>query len=94
MKARLYLDVKFGGRATDAESITTAMDNVIKCGMSALDDCWGEYGGVPQVGEVFVLDTEAALMHANDIDKLINSFDLRESLGPIRDFLRNVAGRK
>jgi hypothetical protein len=60
MKARLYFDVEFDGRKTDGESIASAMDNVVKCGMSALDDCWDEYGGKPQVGKCFVLDTAQA----------------------------------
>jgi hypothetical protein len=45
MKTRLYIDVKFNGRKTDGEGIATAFDNVVKTGMSALDDCWDEYGG-------------------------------------------------
>lgn len=45
MKARVYLDVEFNGRKTDAESVAAAMDNVVKAGMSALGDCWDEYGG-------------------------------------------------
>ena len=36
------------------------MDNMVRTGMSALGDCWDEYGGEPKVGEVFVLDTEQA----------------------------------
>jgi hypothetical protein len=64
MKARLFFDVKFNGRKTDAESIAAALDNVVKCGMSALGDCWDEYGGQPKVGEFFVLDAKAAARHA------------------------------
>jgi hypothetical protein len=60
MKARLYFDVKFNGRKTDSESIAGAMDNVVKCGMSALSDCWDEYGGEPKVGQFLVLDTAQA----------------------------------
>ena len=65
MKARFYFDVEFkASRETDAEGIASAMDNVVKCGMSALGDCWSDYGGEPKVGEVFVLNTEATTGHA------------------------------
>jgi hypothetical protein len=57
MKARLYLDVKFNGRKTDAEGIASALDNVVNTGMSALGDCWDEYGGAPKVGQFLVADT-------------------------------------
>ena len=60
MKARLYLDVKFDGRKTDAEGVAAALDNVVKCGMAALDDAWDEYGGAPKVGEMLVLNTAQA----------------------------------
>jgi hypothetical protein len=96
MKARLYLDVKFGKRATDAESIASALDNVMDVGMSSLSDCWKEYGGVPQVGKFFVLDSEQAIRHADDLDNLIDGQDdeLGKSLAPVRDFLRKVAEKK
>jgi hypothetical protein len=99
MKARLYLDVKFGKRATDAESIASALDNVMDVGMSSLDDCWSEYGGKPQVGKFFVLDTGKALDLANDVESVMNvaendpgSARPSEWLAPVRDFLRKVAG--
>ena len=57
MKARFYLDVEFNGRKTDAESIAAAMDRTVETGMSALGDCWDEYGGTPKVGQFLVLDT-------------------------------------
>jgi hypothetical protein len=71
MKARLYLDVEFNGRKTDAESIAAAMDNVVKAGMSALGGCWDEYGGVPKVGQFLVLDTAQAAEHAEALGTLI-----------------------
>lgn len=94
MRARLYLDVRFGKRATDAESLATAMDNVVRTGMSALGDCWGEYGGEPKVGKFFVLDTGRAADLAGELDAIIDGQDdeLGESLKPVRDFLRHVAG--
>ena len=101
MKARLYLDIRFGGRATDAESIASALDNVMDVGMAALDDCWGEYGGKPEVGKFLVLDTERAIDLANDVESVMHvaEGDPRnarpsEWLAPVRDFLRQVAGRK
>ena len=96
MKARLYLDVKFGKRATDAESIASALDNVMDVGMSSLSDCWKEYGGVPQVGKFYVLNSEEAFRHAHDLDALMDGQDgeLGESLAPVRDFLRKIAGKK
>ncbi len=60
MKARLFLDVEFNGRKTDAEGIAAALDRVMETGMSALGDCWDEYGGVPKVGQFLVLDTKQA----------------------------------
>jgi hypothetical protein len=96
MKARLYVDIKFSKRATDAEGLAVALDNVMDVGMSALGDSWGEYGGAPQVGKFFVLDSEQAIRHADDLDKLIDGQDdeLGKSLAPVRDFLRKVAEKK
>ena len=54
MKARVCLDVQFDGRRTDGESIASAM---VKTGMSALGDCWDEFGGEPKVGEFLAADT-------------------------------------
>ena len=92
MNAKLVLPIKFSKRATDAEGLASAMDNVVKCGMSALSDCWNEYGGEPKVGEFTVLDTEAAAEYANALDALIdgqNDDGLGEVLVPVRDFLRS-----
>jgi hypothetical protein len=97
MKARLYLDVEFDGRKTDAESIASAMDNVVKTGMSALGDCWDEYGGEPKVGQFLVLDKVQAAQHAEALDILIDGKEedeLGQSLGPVRDFLLQVAGKR
>jgi hypothetical protein len=96
MKARLYLDVEFNGRKMDAESIATALDRLIETVMSALSDGWEEYGGEPKVGKCFVLDTQQAVEHAEEFDRLIDGQDdeLGESLKPIRDFLRQVAGKR
>jgi hypothetical protein len=93
MKARLYFDVEFDGRKTDAESPATAMDNVVKCGMSALGDCWDEYGGGPRVSGVMVLDTDKAVELADQLDLFMDGQDdeLGEFLKPVRDFLRQVA---
>jgi hypothetical protein len=57
MKTRLCIDVEFNGGKTDGEAIATALDNVVNTGMSALGDCWDEYGGTPKVGQFLVLDT-------------------------------------
>ncbi|MGO8751852.1 MAG: hypothetical protein ACLQNE_38410 [Thermoguttaceae bacterium] len=96
MKARLYIDIQFGKRATDAESMATALDNVLDTGMVQLSDCWDEYGGKPKVGKFFVLDTEQALGFAEELDRLVHGWDddLGKSLAPIRDFLRQVAGKR
>lgn len=96
MKARLYIDIQFGKRATDAESMATALDNVLDTGMVQLSDCWDEYGGKPKVGKFFVLDTEQALGFAEEVDRLVHGWDddLGKSLAPIRDFLRQVAGKR
>jgi hypothetical protein len=101
MKARLYLDIKFGARATDAESLASALDNVMDVGMAALDDCWQDYGGKPKVGKFFVLDTGKALDLANDVESVMHVAENdpgnarpSEWLAPVRDFLRKVAGRK
>jgi len=96
MKARLYIDIKFSKRATDAESLATALDNVMDVGMSALDDCWGDYGGKPTIGKFLVLDTAQAAEHAEELDRLMDGQEdeLALSLAPIRDFLRQVAGLK
>jgi hypothetical protein len=89
MKIRLYIDVEFNGRKTDGEAIATALDNVVKTGMSALGDCWDEYGGKLKVGQFLVLDTERAVEHANSLDELIDNQDeeLGHVLAPIREFL-------
>jgi hypothetical protein len=94
VKARLYIDVKFGRRATDAESMAAALDNVIDVGMSALHDCWDDYGGKPSIGKFLVLATAQAAEHAQALDMLIDGEDdeLGEMLKPVRDFLRQVAG--
>ena len=84
MKARLYIDVKFGGRATDAESIASALDNVMDVGMAALDDCWADYGGKPQVGKFLVLDTERANDLADDVESVINVAERDRSTPPGR----------
>ena len=97
MNARLYIDVEFNGRKTDCESIASAMDNVIKTGMSALGDCWDEYGGEPKVGQFLVLDTLSAQQYAESLQGLFDGEeedDLGEFLEPIRDFLRQVAGKR
>jgi hypothetical protein len=96
MKARLLIEVKFSKRATDAESMAADMDNVIDVGMSAMGDCWDDYGGKPSIGKFLVLDTAAAAEHAQALDMLVDGEDdeLGEMLKPVRDFLRQVAGRK
>jgi len=96
MKARLYVDVEFNGRKTDAESIATAMDKVVANGLAVLLGCWEEYGGEPKVGQFLVLDTKSAAEHTQAIDSLIDGQEdeLGESLAPVRDFLRQVAGKK
>ena len=95
MKARLYLDIKFSKRATDAEGIASALDNVLDVGMAALDDCSQEYSGKPQVGKFFVLDTERANDLANDVESVMTVAERDpknarpgEWLAPVRDFLR------
>ena len=78
MKARLYIDIQFGKRATDAESMATALDNVLDTGMVQLSDCWDEYGGKPKVGKFFVLDTEQALGFAEgSSDRLVHGMGRR-----------------
>ena len=97
MKARFYFDVEFkASRKTDAEGIASALDNVVRSGMTVLGDCWSDFGGTPRIGEVFVLDTKAAAEHADNLDRLIGGRDdeLGKSLVPIRNFLRQVAGKK
>jgi len=97
MKARLCFDVEFNGRKTDAESIASAMDNVVKTGMTVLGDCWEECGGKPKVGECFVLDTRQAAEHAKALDLLVEGREddeLGEMLAPVRNFLHQVAGKK
>jgi hypothetical protein len=96
MKARLFIDIQFSKRATDAESMATALDNVMDVGMAHLSDCWGEYGGKPIVGRFFLLGTAQAVEHANALDMLIDGEDdeLGEMLKPVRDFLRQVAGKE
>ena len=56
---------------------------------------WEPYGGEPKVGEFFVLDTDAAIQHADELDSLIDGQEdeLGEVLAPVRDFLRQVAGK-
>jgi len=95
MKARFYIDVEFDGRETDAESMASAMDNVVKCGMTVVGDCWEEYGGKPKVGECSVLDTRHAAEHAGILELLVDARkdDLGEMLVSIRDFLKEVAGK-
>jgi hypothetical protein len=96
MKARLYFDVEFNGRKTDGESIATALDRVVETGMSALGECWDEYGGKPKVGEFLVLNIKQAAEHAEALDMLIDGKEdeLGASLAPVRDFLRQLAGKK
>lgn len=106
MKARFYFDMSFSERATDPEGLASAMDNVIKCGMSALSDSWDEYGGVPKVGEVFVLDTNQAMEHAGTVSRAIVEYtdaneqlndeggELGKMLAPVAEFLRQIAGKK
>ena len=97
MKVRFYLDVEFKvSRRTDAEGIASALDNVVRSGMTVLGDCWSDFGGKPKIGEVFVLNTKAAAEHADNLDRLIDgrNDELGESLVLIRNFLRQVAGKK
>ena len=96
MKARLYIDIKFSKRATDAQSMATALDNVMDTGMAQLSDCWGDYGGKPKVGKFLVLDTAQSQEHADALDQLMDGQEdeLGEMLKPVRDFLRHVAGKK
>jgi len=97
MKARFYFDVEFkASRKTDAEGIASALDNVVRSGMTVVGDSWNDFGGKPKIGEVFVLDTKAAAEHADNLDRLIDGWcgELGESLAPVRDFLRQVAGKK
>jgi hypothetical protein len=94
MKTRLYFDVEFNGRKTDAEAMAAAMDRVVETGMSALGDCWKEYGGTPKVGQCFVLDAVQAAEHAKALDLLIDGREddeLGEMLAPVRDFLKTLA---
>ena len=97
MKVRFYLDVEFkASRRTDAEGIASALDNVVRSGMTVLSDCWSDFGGKPKIGEFFVLNTKAAAEHADNLDRLIDgrNDELGESLVLIRNFLRQVAGKK
>ena len=96
MKATLVLDIHFSKRATDADSLAAALDNVLDVGMSALDDCWGDYGGKPSIGKFRVLDMAQAAEHAQALDTLIDGEDdeLGKMLAPVRDFLRQVAGKE
>jgi hypothetical protein len=95
MKARLYLDVEFDESKTDAESVAVALDKVVANGLAVLLGCWEEYGGEPKVGQFLVLDTDAAIRHADELDSLIDGQEdeLGASLAPVRDFLRQVAGK-
>jgi hypothetical protein len=95
MKARFYVDVEFDGHKTDAESVATAMDKTVANGLAVLLGCWEEYGGEPKVGRFLVLDTDAAIQHADELDSLIDGQEdeLGTSLAPVRDFLRQVAGK-
>ena len=105
MKARFYLDVEFKGRNW-TEGMASALDNVVRNGMTALGDCWGEYGGKPKIGEVFILDTKQAEEHADTLHQVIAEYtdpddqlngvssELGKSLAPIRDFLRQIAGKQ
>lgn len=93
MKARFFVDVHFAGRATDPNSIATALDHVKSCGMVQLAGTWKDLGGEPKVGEFFVLDTQQATEHAQVLDQLIDGQEdeLGKSLLPVRDFLRKIA---
>jgi hypothetical protein len=73
MKARFYLDVEFNGRRTDGEGVAAALDRVVETGMSALGDCWDEYGGQPKLGQFLVLDTAQAAEHAEE-EKAVASY--------------------
>ena len=75
--------------------------NVMDVGMAALDDCWADYGGKPEVGRFLVLDTGKAIDLANDVESVMNVAEgdpkharPGEWLVPVRDFLRKIAGRK
>jgi len=107
MKARFYFDVAFkASRKTDAEGMASALDNVIKTGMTALGESWDEYGGKPKIGEVFVLDTKQAMEHASSVNRVIAEYtnpddlikngddELGEALAPVVQFLRKLAGKK
>jgi hypothetical protein len=65
MKARLYMDVEFDGHKTNAESIASALDNVVSNGLAVLLDSWEPYGGEPKVGKFLVLDAAQAAGQAH-----------------------------
>ena len=93
MKARLYLDVEFDEKRTDADSIAAALDRLLKTALST-PGIMDEYGGEPRASEFLVLDTGRAAELADEIDSLIDGREddeLGKSLVPVRDFLRHVA---
>jgi hypothetical protein len=96
MKARFCVDVEFDEQKTDAESVAAALDKVVADGLATLLDAWEPYGGEPKVGQFFVLDVDAAIQHADELDRLIDGQEdeLGASLAPVRDFLWQVAGKK
>lgn len=84
MKARLYVDIKFSKRATDTESLATALDNVMDVGMAQLSGCWDDYGGKPQVGKFLVLPTKVYVV-VNNVEGLVTGVCLKRSLDEARE---------
>ena len=59
MRAKLYLDVEFDEKRTDAEGIAAALDRLLETALST-PGIMDEYGGEPKVSKFFVLDTGRA----------------------------------
>ena len=91
MKTIIALPVDFNGRKTDAESIASAMDNVIRCGLgNYVPDDWSEYGGPPHLGETICLNPKEAEEAADMLDGMIDGKpgdEMGEVLTPARNIL-------
>ena len=94
MKTLLVFAVDLNGKKTDAESIGAAMDNVVKAGLATLDDCWGEYGGPPQVKPCRVVDPAKVMLQREDLETLMDDQDdnLGKYLANVRDTLKQLLG--
>lgn len=85
MKSRLYVEIEFDDEITDAESMATALDQLMKTALST-PGILEEYGD-PEIGEFFVLPAEELQLAVQNLEEIVEQV---EGLKPALPALRRI----